>query len=336
MPADAHRVSVAPPLTDRRGLGGYLPIELPAPDRWEPPPGALLVNSARNALRLVIRAAGAHTVHLPELCCGVLAEAARSEGAAISWYPLGRDLMPVQLPIQAKGELVLLTDFYGVLRGRLEPLLEAHAGTVLDATHAHFGPWSSHGSTISSPRKMLGLADGGVLLTELPAVSPTQRDSSTERYLGRLGRLDKGPERARSAHQRAEDALEGAPVMEMSPLTERLLRSCDPDEVTRRRQANFDRLESVLAEAGLTRFGERPSSAPFAWPLVADRPGLHAELHRRRVYAPVLWPEVLDRCAPASAAAWAARHIVPLPVDQNLSEQDIEEVAERVLDAVRA
>ena len=122
----------------------------------------------------------------------------------------------------------------------------------------------------------------------------------------------------------------------MSNLTRHLLATTDIAAAARRRTENFAVLEELMTAAGLERFGEQPSCGPFAWPLRSPVPDLHASLHERGVFAPVLWPDVVDRAGSTSDEAWVVRHCVPLPVDHHLGTSDMVEVAHRTLAALDA
>lgn len=319
------------------GLGGFLPFELPtvAVDRRVMvPEGAWLVNTGRNALRLIARSMGATSAHLPMLGCDVLADALTAEGLDVSRYRIGRDLLPVDLPPECDNAMVVLTDIYGMVGNEVRALAERRSDAVLDLTHAVLATAPSDIPWFASYRKMLGLADGAVAHVPGRARPCLDVDCSSHRYLPRLSRLDVGPELARAAYLSIEADLDGVPPRIMSPLTERLLHSVDAVSVAAARTRNFDILDHLLAAAGIARLPGSPGAAPFCWPLVTPTADCHPRFHDAGVYAPRLWPEVVERAGNGSPEGWIVEHCVPIPVDHQLDEADMNDLAERIIDVM--
>lgn len=308
-----------------------MPFEIPPARPLELPHGAQLVNTGRNALRLLVRQHGARRVHLPMLGCGVLGDALAADGVEVAWYRIGCDLRPLQLPAPRPRELVVLCDLFGVTGDDVGVLAEAHAATVLDLTHSVLDPRPGDRPWFASYRKTFGLTDGAIAVTPGAAPVELEHDISADRYLGRLRRLDEGPELGRPAHLAAEAELDGAPVRAMSRLSSHLLSSIDQAGAAARRAENFALLDQLLPDHGVERFGGTPSCGPFTWPLKSPVAGLHTRLHDVGVFAPVLWPDVPRRAGPSSDETWVTRHCVPLPVDHHLAAAEMRDLADRVL-----
>lgn len=321
------------------GIGGFLPLELPAtstPDgSLETPPGAVHVNSGRNALLLIASGRSASRVHLPMLGCGSLAEPLERHDIDVSWYRVGRDLLPVDLPPPRPDELVVLCDIHGMVGDSVRELACDRPDAVLDLSHAAVAPGLVDTPWFASYRKMFGVADGAVAVLPGVPIPPLETDRSTDRYLARLQRHDEGPEVARPALIEAEKAIDNAPLQAMSHLTRRILAGVDREAVAVARRRNFDLLDELLTPAGITRIAGDPGRAPFCWPLLSPSPCLHARLHEAGVYAPVLWPDVATRAGEHSDEAWMSRHCVPLPVDQHLDILAVGELARRVIEVTR-
>ena len=92
-------------------IGGFL--------EWETYSGAeyhqeaLALNSARNALRFLLRARKIRSIWLPRLLCEVIEEACRAENVEIRYYPVDASLRPIFLPEIARTEWVYLINYYG-------------------------------------------------------------------------------------------------------------------------------------------------------------------------------------------------------------------------------
>jgi len=318
------------------GLGGFLPLELPEPaheNRLPLPAGGSLINTGRNALLFIAQALDAQRVHLPVLGCDSLAVPLRRAGIAVDWYRCGRDLLPFELPRARPGELVVVTDMFGLVREHVECIADSHPGVVLDLTHSVLDAVETSAPWFASYRKTAGLADGALAVVHGIQNCELERDTSTDRYLPRLERIDRSPEAALESMRNVEAGLDAVPLRAMSCLTERLLSSIDRDDVARRRIRNAGLYDDLLTPLGLRSSGRSPGT-PFSWPLLGGEPGLARRLHELGVYVPVLWPDVAQRVGPRSDEAWVVDHLVHLPVDQHLTILDIGEVARRVQLAV--
>ena len=116
----------------------------------------------------------------------------------------------------------------------------------------------------------------------------------------------------------------------MSRLTENLLHAIDYDAVRRRRTENFAYLDSRLGSRN--RLRPHPAEGAFMYPLWSDRaPELRRSLAKEKIYIPTLWPDVLSR-VPEEWTEWKlANGILPLPVDQRYTTEDMEHLVERLL-----
>ncbi len=124
----------------------------------------------------------------------------------------------------------------------------------------------------------------------------------------------------------------------MSRLTHNLLRAIDYEEVKERRSENFAFLSRELGAGNRL---ELPIVAgAYAYPFWPKGEGicggeLRRELIRRKVYIPVLWPEVLTLCGEESLEHRMAENILPLPVDQRYGEKEMGEILEILFSVMR-
>jgi dTDP-4-amino-4,6-dideoxygalactose transaminase len=125
------------------------------------------------------------------------------------------------------------------------------------------------------------------------------------------------------------------PPRPASLATRRVLARIAPGRVVARRRANYEQLAAGLSP-GLVppAFARLPDGAcPFVLPVaVRDKPGLLAEMRRARVHALDLWsvphPSLPAAAFPRSAAL--RRHVVGLPVHQELTAGDVDRIAATV------
>ena len=114
-----------------------------------------------------------------------------------------------------------------------------------------------------------------------------------------------------------------------------LMDRIDADEAVRRRQQNFTHLHGLLADTGKSAVQELPNGAcPLFYPLfVGDKPRFKKDLHAKGIGSVNLWsvphPAVPEDMA-KETDPWR-RHILELPIHQQLDYEDIERIGKEVL-----
>ena len=63
---------------------------------------------------------------------------------------------------------------------------------------------------------------------------------------------------------------------------------------------------------------------------IADGDRVRKRLLEQKIYIPTLWPDVLEQCRESDPEYGMAENILPLPVDQRYSREDMEYMAERL------
>jgi hypothetical protein len=222
---------------------------------------------------------------------------------------------------------------------------------IEDAAHAWLSsvggrPTGSFGDvSIFCLYKTVGVPDGGALLCRRPAPGPRGRPAVAPLRLAlehalwlvtrspALSRLATALHRRRSYDPAADFAIgEPRPASFATRLV--LPRVADPG-VAERRRANYEQLAAGLPPdlvPGAFR-AVPPAACPFVLPVgVRDKPWVLAELRRAGIRALDLWsvphPSLPDGGFPRSAAL--RRHIVGLPVHQELTARDIDRIAATV------
>ena len=152
-----------------------------------------LLATARAAVKLLVEALRPATVWLPSYICGVVIEAAREPGVRVRFYTVGESLQIVEdgwLAEILAGDLVIFVDYFGFdtwsSHGAQAKLRGARV--VEDACQAMLNKnFSRHSDyVIFSPRKFIGVPDGGVLLSGKNAVlSDAYLPSSPAKWLFR-------------------------------------------------------------------------------------------------------------------------------------------------------
>ncbi|MNJ22582.1 hypothetical protein D3C77_169550 [compost metagenome] len=300
-------------------MGGYFELELSSGRQLYP--HAKCYNSARSAFKSLLLQTQPTRVYLPYYICDVMQEVLQDTPIEILRYALSPSLELLELPKLSTGELLLYVDYFGLKSTYVEAVLAPYYGTrlIVDNSQALFSPPLPGIATLYSPRKFVGVADGGWLVNG-PDPITLPRSSSQQRFSALLGRLEDQPQPHYDAFQRAEHALRQEGVRAMSRSTERLLDSIDYPHVARRRIDNLSYLRTRLDRHN--RFNEWPQApvAALCYPLLVDSAEtanrLREQLLAQHIYVPRYWVEVdLAEQAPTNERNWA-NCLLPLPIDQ--------------------
>jgi dTDP-4-amino-4,6-dideoxygalactose transaminase len=336
-------------MTAPPAIGGVFAAEPSGPpiawsvwDAWRAGwPHASAFANARSALRALLRSRGVRRAWLPAYICGSLADGVRAAGAELTFYPVGPGLEPevevVERGAQA-GDAVIAVDYFG----RAEPALwrsliaaRPDLQVIEDRAQAldpNAEPFAE--AVLYSPRKLLGVADGGLLFARSPA--PPAEDAADPALWAPLDARDAdpagyAPERWRPLYVAAEDAMR-ADDRAATDRSLRVLASTAMAPIADARRANWRRLAAELADWALIPAPD-PAFAPLAFPiLTVDAAAAVAALARERIWAPRHWATL-----PSDPAAFAPAHrlaatCVSLPLDQRYGEAEMA----RIVAAVKA
>ncbi len=270
----------------------------------------ILLANARSCLYLIVQQLQPKTVWLPSFLCSTMIEPIRALKVAWRFYPVTGHL-EVQdqewVGELHEQDLVVVIDYFGFpasesLKARVK---SCGARIVEDASQALLTPGIGRGSDflLLSPRKFLGIPDGGLLLC-------MDREAAGSIPELQLSSPDQGPwlKALAACMLRQHSDLFGAHadwfrlfqeseakapcgLFSMSDLSRSLL-SCafDYDEIGQRRRSNYLRLLDHLGPLAVLAplpAGVVPSGFPIR---LENRDLVRSRLFEQQVFPPVHWP----------------------------------------------
>lgn len=232
------------------------------------------------------------------------------------------------------------------------PDMPMDSGERSSYTADAYGPAATV-DTIYSCRKFFGVPDGAYLSLWDPKTKkePDQgpdldwqalydrlpQDVSRHRMGYLLGRFE--GRAADHYHEYTQNDLlfTEEPVKQMSRLTHNLLRGIDYAFVLERRSENFRYLHARLK--GLNRLKLPIISGAYAYPFwtkgsAPSGPQIRKKLLDKKIYIPTLWPEMLKPGQEGTLGYQMAENILPLPVDQRYTREDMDVICGALLDAL--
>ncbi len=294
--------------------------------------------SARAALAALLRDAGARRIWLPAYICTSLFEGAKASGATVRFYRLDDGLEPDAAGLSreiAAGDAVLGVDYFGFaapafcdLRRRFDDLL-----WIEDRAQA-LEPGPAWGEVlIYSPRKLLGVADGGLLVANQPLprpALPAKPDLWAPEEARARDPEGRSPESWYPLFGAREAGLGPSPAAATSRTLRALSSTLMAPESSARR-ANWRQLAEGLADLAL-RPERELDVAPLAFPIVVeDAQGLQGALARERIWAPRHWAELPNEAGDFPGEHALAQRLLSLPCDPRYGPADMARLIEAVL-----
>lgn len=311
----------------------------------------LLFLSARCAIQFLINSLNPPQVWMPSYLCCSMIEAVDQETTALRFFPIGYDLEVISLDwldLLIPGSLVILIDYFGFpcdtrvvreVRARGSFVLEDASQALLSA---HVGGQSDY--VVFSPRKMLGVPDGGILQyrqNHLPA-SAQLKPPPEEWWLNALEaciarrEFDRfgGNRKWYDLFRQVEAAYPLGPYR-MSELSGLLLKNAfDCQAIAQARRANYAYLAESLAEC--TLFSKLDDDTiPLGFPVrLRRRDEARQFLFDHGIYPPVHWN--ISGCVPPRfiESHRLSAQIMTIPCDQRQEPEDMMRILDLLLKAL--
>lgn len=287
---------------------------------------AVALNCGRNALAYLLRARKIKKLWIPRFICDSVTGVCEREGVLYELYSVGTDFRPSEDIRPGDGEWLYLVNYYSQLDNRqIAVYVKKFPRIIVDNAQSYFQPPLPHVDTLYTCRKYFGVADGAFLYTDTVLADDWPRDESHDRMRFLLGRYERTASEFYGEYTANNRLFANEPIKRMSALTENLLHGIDYEYVKKRRETNFAYLHTQLE--GVNRLKPKPSS--FMYPFFTENGMvLRKKLQAEKIYIPTLWPSVFDYSSRGSTEYGMAENILPLPIDQRYTIEDMKHMLE--------
>lgn len=312
-------------------IGGYFSLELGYFNNCPNFDGVLL-NSGRNSLEYILKSLPSITrLWIPYFTCDTVLEPLGKLGIPYSFYNLNESL-ELSVPfVLGKNEYLLYTNYFGIKDGYTNALIKEYGDClIVDNSQALYFSHSRY--SFYSPRKFVGIPDGGVAYTPYyyDVNGNLDKDSSFERCAHLLKRHDHGAFAGYNDFRENSMAMRNQPIKRMSFLTQSLIKSIDFERIRIRRLANFYFLHSYLKNSNRLKI-EDNFCCPLVYPYYTDNISLRGNLIKNEIYIATYWPNVLEWCKKGTLEYLLAKNILPLPIDQRYNNKDMKYILNFIL-----
>lgn len=304
----------------------------------------LFLANARSGIFILVDLLKSTRVWMPSYLCPTMVKAVDQKKSELKFYEVDYDLQIPSLnwikQIQT-GDLIILIDYFGFpLSSKIVDMVKKQGGYVLeDASQAllskHVGRHSDF--VLFSPRKFIGVPDGGILVSccdvdfdtvKLQSAPITWWMKMVEAAVNRREFDQYGGERRWYRLFGESSATAPCGFFSMSDLSKSLLLGCfDYLQIARQRVENYSILLHELKDLSLFD-GLPKGTVPLGFPVrYSQRDSMREKLFQKHIYPPVHW--ALKGTVPEDfhESHRLADDMVTLLCDQRYSSVDVKSMA---------
>ena len=313
-----------------KAIGGYFELADSGRETAIPIDGAFL-NTGRNALEYIL-------LHLPDLkriflpfyTCEAVIQPLRRLSIEYSFYHINERFEIAEHIQLNEGDYLIANNYFGLKDAYIARLAKIFGDRlIVDNAQAFFAPVIDGIKAIYSPRKFVGVSDGGIAVgvDALDTLKYDEDDSSKHDSHLKIRKV-LGAEAGFKDYQANESKLDGQPIRRMSETTADILYHIDYEYVRARRKENFKYIHTALGEINQIMIPPADSFAcPMVYPFLCEVKGnLRARLIDNKVFVARYWPNVLDWTTSIDLEKYLAINLFPLPIDQRYGKEDMERI----------
>lgn len=303
------------------------------------------------------------TILFPAYCCWSMSAPFEKTGWKIVYYRLNEDLTVDEeyfeyLLNTIKVDAILTMNFYGSssTQNTIAKVKSQNEKIVIieDFSHCTFSIKQIFNESVdfyvSSIRKSIGVCDGAVLLSKMKCnnqyIQNPLLDFPDKRYCAQVEKRKYNYSKDNDSKyvflndiRECESLLnEFNSVCSISEKAMKMLSLINGEYIAFARRQNMKHLWTLLNGKvkmipGLERCFE---GAPFSLPiLVSDQDVFQKCLAQNGIYAPVLWPICDEARKVCKNSEYISEHMLSIPIDQRYSWDDIEDMAEKIINNIK-
>lgn len=318
-------------------IGGYFEWEFPSLGQFNLHDDAVLLNSCRHALEYIIRGIGnISRIYIPYYTCDAVLQPIERLNVPFSFYSLDNQLEIDDDITLDENEYLLYTNYFGIKDSYARDLANKYGEhIIIDNAQALYCPaFASH--QIYSPRKFLGMPDGGIAITNVDDYSEVlPQGISYDRCKHLLKRIELVPSSGYNDFKDVSCQIASSELSKMSVISKNILLSVDLNDVKNRRLNNFNLLHGALKSSNklgalLTNSLHDSCTCPMVYPYWTSDNELKSRLIKEQVFVATYWSNVLEWTQPGMIEYEFANNLLAIPCDQRYGEDDMNKIIELI------
>lgn len=319
-----------------RPIGGYFEWEFPPAKKQQLHENAVYLNSGRHALEYILKGLGnIRRLWVPYFTCDAVMVPIQRLGVSWKFYHIDEKFEIADNLELAENEFVLYTNYYGIKDEYCKQLTKQYGEKlILDNAQALYCKSVSGSHQFYSPRKFMGMPDGGLAVTTIPdTASELPIDKSFDRCKHLLKRIEFSPSEGYNDFKAVSKTIAEAPLCQMSNLSKSIFASVDLDDIKCKRRENFKCIHNALNATNRLRIPSMDSfECPLVYPYWVDNGDtLKKKLIEGNIFVATYWPNVFEWCNQTDLEYVLAKHVVCIPVDQRYDQDEMNLIVQEVL-----
>ena len=301
-------------------VGGYLCLENNVTHKNNYSNKTLLLNSAKNCFKILIKKLEANKIFLPRYTCEVMHQL-KYENASIQYYNIDNFYLVEKDIKLGKNDVLIYTNYFGVNDVSCQKTIDRF-GTdkvIVDNAQSLLSEFDCL-ANVYSPRKFLGIPDGGIIKSnyiDLDVKLPLENTSAWG-FMHLLLRRDRKTKLGHAWHKKNERRIINLKPKLMSTITSSLLEQINIENVIKKRLNNFKILDEKLKSINQLDLSNK-SVSPLCYPLLTAE-SLRQYLHANNIFTPHYWKSNSNLNLFENRLSNMSSF---LTIDQNLSEKKL-------------
>jgi len=290
------------------------------------------LNTGRNAFEYILKVRGYKKVFIPYYTCDVLLEPLAKLQIEYEFYDVNNQLEAIfDLGSLKEKDGFLITNYFGLKTDYIKKMGTSVRNLIVDNAQALFSKPELNIDTFYSPRKFVGIPDGGLLSINTRIKEILELDKSCGRFSHLIKRIDYSAEEGYGDFKNNDEQLNNCPIKEMSKLTKSLMQSIDFEYVRDSRIRNFQLLHEFLQDKNELDINLKEGDVPMVYPLkIENAEMLKQKLLSQKIYCATYWPNVLEWCNEEKNAYKLTEQIIALPIDQRYGAKEMNNIIETI------
>lgn len=316
-------------------IGGYFSTEMTIGKSIYPNAfgGTVLTNTGRNALEFILHSLSkVKKVYLPYYTCEAVLQPLDRLHIPYKFYHINEQLELISPISLGKNEYIIINNYFGLQNAYVQRMADYYGEQlIVDNSQALYAPLIPDVKAFFSPRKFVGVSDGGFAWlghpqeTSLSGIREIDKSYPRNAYLSL--RENQGAQAGYAAFRESEDSLDNQPIKVMSADTRTILSKVDFDTIRSRRQSNYYQLHMALKDSNKLHLPLLNSNeCPMVYPYWTEDDSLRQRLIDNHIYVAKYWPNIADWCQSTDLEYELMNHLLPLPIDQRYGEEEMKKI----------
>ena len=306
-------------------IGGYFELELGK--RNELHSNALALNSGRNCLKHILLSNNFTKIYLPYYTCEVLLEPIKQCNIEFEFYHVDKQLNPLLKNAYASSEAILYINYFGIKSETIIALSSSYKNLIIDNSQSLFSDPIDGVHTFYSPRKFMGLPDGGFVYSHNGQEANYETEISEGHMSHLVKRIEQGAENGYADFSKNDDLISHFELKKMSKLTSQLIENADIEDIKQKRINNFSILHKALSDRNELDINISEIDPPMVYPLLIKNGGsIREKLIKNKIFVASYWQNILPYIPDGAHEKYLIDNIVPLPIDQRITAEDLKTI----------